>query len=336
MSTNKAILVYVWIGKKLPKWSHRAIEISKKTSKAEIHFILSRQCKIKVTGINYHYLEDFYKEPSQIFPNGYGLNKNFRNGFWFKTTERFFVLEQFMEKHGFSEIFHAELDNLVFNINELNLKLNQIGNGCFVPRDSIERGIASLVYINKIESVKAITGYFSHRNFIDANNDMQILGNLILSNDLFYPLPTESNAHMSNITSQNSMVSVKQVNGVFDAAAIGQFLFSYDPNVVANLLIKNRFLNENLKFDFDTVTFTINIRNSIANFTLKDSNHKLNIYNIHVHSKLFNLIDNAEKLEKIVNTINKGGSSVLKINILNFVLLNIRSLIGRFYRKLFH
>ena len=335
MSTNKAILVYVWIGKKLPKWSHRAIEISKKTSKAEIHFILSRQCKIKVTGINYHYLEDFYKEPSQIFPNGYGLNKNFSNGFWLKTTERFFVLEQFMEKYGFSEIFHAELDNIVFNLKELRPKLNNIGEGCFVPRDSIERGIASLVYINKIESVKAITGYFSHRNFIDANNEMQILGNLILSNDLFYPLPTESNAHMSNITSQNSMVSVKQVNGVFDAAAIGQFLFSHDPNVVGKLLIKNRILNEYLKFDLDKVTFELDIDNSIANFKLKNSDYVMNIYNIHIHSKLFHLIDNAEKLEKIVRRINNGTSSLLKFNILNFILISFRGLVGRVYRNLF-
>ena len=47
------------------------------------------------------------------------------------------VLYYYASKNNISSFFHAELDNMIFNLDNLDEKFNNYGSGIFVPRDSM-------------------------------------------------------------------------------------------------------------------------------------------------------------------------------------------------------
>ena len=334
MKINKdsSVLVYVWIGDKLPSWSKKALKISKKTAGIETILITSKKCeKIKCVSKQY-YLEDFYKKTDKIFPKGVGFSSTFNNGFWLKTTERFHVLEQFMHFYNYQTIFHAELDNLIFDIDTLNCTLNKLGKGIFVPRDAVNRGIASLIYINNANSLSKITSFYSNNPSVIAHNDMDILGSLSTHDCDFHSLPTESESFTKNFDSNGQIIHSHQTGGIFDAASIGQYILGFDPKIVAKIFVHNCIYNENLHFDFSRVSFELDVDKCISQMTELQSKSSKKLYNIHVHSKLFDLIDNPKTLLRIVERLNNGKRSMLYFNLYNFFYLNVRYIVARMYK----
>lgn len=234
------------------------------------------------------------------------IPNDFRDGFWIKTSERFLILNQFMRKSNLGEAFHAELDNLVFDLTSLNSYLNQIGRGFFCPRDHITRGVASLTYINNLDSLDLLQDFFESSN-LEIMNDMTALGQLLNTNTKsFISLPTE------NIFSENlkwSTPSHTRLGGIFDAAAIGQFLMGID---IRNSYLPtfNGFVNENsgcnlnkLLFQWNAHDLSLSINNPFTKLSAK-------IYNLHIHSKNFYLIEHG-KLPNIISKINRGGKTCI-------------------------
>jgi len=326
------VLVYVWIGGKLPSWSKIALKISQKNANLRIILITSEKCE-KVNFIfKQYYLEDFYEKPGELFPEGIGFNKKFSNGFWLKTTERFHVLEQFMHSYDYQEIFHAELDNLIFDIGNLGSTLDRLGKGVFVPRDAPNRGIASLIYINNVNSLSKVTSFYSNNPNVIAHNDMEILGSLLANDSEFHSLPTESEYFTKDFNSNGQTIHSHQTAGFFDAASIGQYIFGFDPRNSSNIFMYNCFYNENLHFDFSRVSFELDVDKCVSQMTELESKSSKKLYNIHVHSKLFDLIDNPKTLSRIVERLNNGKRSMLYFNLYNFFYLNVRYIVARMYK----
>jgi hypothetical protein len=89
--------------------------------------------------------------------------------------------------------------------------------------------------------------------------------------------------------------------------------------------------NENLHFNFNEVNLKLDIDVGVSCITDLQTKLDKNIYNIHVHSKLFYLIDNPKKLSKVIGDLNNGKCSVLYFNIFNFFYLNVRYVVARIY-----
>ena len=311
----KPPLVYVWIGKHFPEWARLALKLTNLNS-GLVTILLSSKSIGSIKEVNQQYfLEDFYIPPKKISKDFEEKRSEFRDGFWLKTTERFFVLQQFINKYSLNSIFHAELDNLIFDISNLNYKLDSIGEGFFCPRDSLDRGIASLVYINQPDSLTELTEMYI-RNTLEHQNDMLLIGSLFKKSNNFHSLPTE-NAFEKNREKKWKAISTDDTGGIFDAASIGQFLFGIDPRN-CNTPLFNGYENENRGFNLWDLKFINIIENNRFQIIENKSNTKLNLYNIHVHSKLFNIISNQLKLSNIIESINSGKKTFMSLNFKNW------------------
>lgn len=170
---------------------------------------------------------------------------------------------KFAEIFHVSSFFHAELDNIIFSLAGLSARLDQIGRGIFVPRDHYDRAIASLIYINDIDSLLALVNKISFSNVCRFVNDMQVLGDLARRNDHVISLPTESILNSSCI----KFVSPNICDGLFDAASLGQYLFGIDPRN-SPMPIFNQYVNEYASHSLSQSKFHLDLLHGKASICL--------------------------------------------------------------------
>ena len=299
---SSSILVFVWIGKELPKWAIISIGIAVENTKCDVYLLLSeysRHLNKKCIQIE---IDSFYDSNKSCISLN---NDKFRDGFWIKTTQRFFILRDFVIKYNIKSFFHAELDNLIFDISKLNIKLDIIGSGIFIPKDSINRCIASLIYVNNFDIINKFCDYINE-NPNNLTNDMLLLGDFSNSNKNAFFLPNEA---VFNDYNDINYLQKNDTGGVFDAAAIGQYLFGIDPRN-SKLPIFNKFINENSKFDLTNCIYNISIVNNNATI------NGINLYNIHVHSKVFEKLINQNWVNHLIERINKKKKTFITYNII--------------------
>lgn len=301
-------LIYVWIGYELPNWAIDSLRISHQSCGLETILLTNSSVK-KCKFVSKHiYIEDFYNEILSTDKKFKLINK-FRDGFWVRTLERFLVLRCFVIDKNINNFFHAELDNIVFNISDLSKKLDHCGKGFFCPRDSFDRGIASLVYINEQSSLDSFSdicldkvgGHF---------NDMTFLGSKLKISDNFFSLPTE-NIYGSEDDEIWNFIDPVIIGGIFDAASLGQYIFGIDKK---NSFFPafNGFVNENSGKYLKDLNFYINLSGKYCEIKIPHVRERVNLYNLHVHSKIFNLINDNDKLTALLDKINKGKKILIK------------------------
>ncbi len=272
-------VIYVWIGTPLPPWCKESLKFSSDNNPKRKFILLSDSDKSRL-----NFAKDLINVESINIKNN--LNKSkifqsknlFKGKFWKYTSLRFEVLNDFLLENNIKRFFHAEIDNLLFNFDELEKELDKVGYGMFIPRDNIDRGIGSFIYCNDHNCIEEILKkYLSIHN---ASNDMEALGLCLKENNNFFSLPTESfhqNAKYWNI------LNPKDCGGIFDAAAIGQYCLGIDPNNNRYEPSYNLFKNENLLIDFENEIIISDKKALYINYMNKKQ--LIRIYNIHVHSK---------------------------------------------------
>ena len=295
-------LIFVWIGEKIPNWAVISIGIAVVNSKCNVYLLTTEYNKLISKKCIQIEINSFYDSNKSIHTLN---NDKFRDGFWIKTTERFFILRDFVIKNNIKFFFHAELDNLIFDISELNYKLDKIGSGIFLPKDSVNRCIASLIYVNNSELLNQFCEYVL-KNPKNLTNDMLLLGDFSDGNKDVFFLPNEAALNDFN---DIDYLQKDDTGGVFDAAAIGQYLFGIDARN-SKLPIFNKFVNENSKFDLRNCMYKISIINN--NATIND----INLYNIHVHSKIFVKLIDQNWISKLVERLNKKKRTFITYNII--------------------
>lgn len=308
-----APLVFIWLGASFPHWGRQSLTLSKRLSGLDVVVVSNKSAGLIAEADAQYFIEDFYSAPDAWKCSDQTFDSRYRDGFWIKTTERFFVLEQFATKYALKSLFHAELDNLVFDITGLASKLDQLGRGLFCPRDSINRGIASLIYMNDCQALTELNA-FAVDNHLAEKNDMMLLGYLLNNSSQFFSLPTESSLQNER-PSHWASVSPLDSNGIFDAASIGQFLFGIDPRN-GSMVLLNGFENENKGCDLWQLTYEISIND--RTFTIRNRNNGIvsTLFNIHVHSKLFNLLINPRKVQRILTRINCGKKTIVNCDLM--------------------
>lgn len=305
-------LIFVWLGKNLPDWGKIALTFAKTLSGSTVILITNRSAGVVSEVDDQYFVEDFYQTPVDWGHTSQMLDSNFREGFWLKTTERFFVLEQFMEFYGIKSAFHAELDNWIFDLSGLATKLDRSGSGLFCPRDSIDRGIASLIYVNDISALRTLT-QCSLKNSLIVKNDMAVIGYLLSSSTQFFSLCTENAFQPAGSIAWNT-VGVDASGGIFDAASIGQFLFGIDPRN-GSILMSNGFKNEEIGFELWQLRYELDFRERTFTVTNPINHQRYNLFNIHVHSKLFSQLADHGRLHRILNRINHGKKTLMSIDL---------------------
>jgi hypothetical protein len=209
---------------------------------------------------------------------------SFRNFFWKHSIERFYYLNDFLNKSNLTNVFHIENDVLLFQDLEKILKEIKFYNFACI-RDSINRVIGSLIFIkNKKVSTRIVK---ISNNYLN-ENDMKILNYLDkkISNSINLPLGET----LDFIKKSKNFKKIKKIPFIFDAAAIGQFIDG--PH--RKKLLTRIFFNIKKFFMINDGFINTETNLKIYNWKIKWKNKKpykqeneklIPIVNLHIHSK---------------------------------------------------
>ena len=210
-------------------------------------------------------------------------DKEYRGGFWHHTSARFFVLYEFMARTGIKNVIHIENDVLIYyNCDkELTAPLFNKPN-LYIPFDSYERNIASIVYIPDATVLSQILVHYDY-----GKNDMYNFSEIRKKTDCVQQFPIFIEEH---VLGERAFVSHgwSQFGGyIFDAAAIGQYVGGVDPR---NCPGDTRgFVNETcvIKYaDEGVVIWKTDDDNDVKRPFLQRNNRQIiPIFNLHIHSK---------------------------------------------------
>lgn len=309
-------IIYVYLGNKLPKYAHWALAGAAARNSNEVILLSNSTNLRKVSSkITVFSISDFYDDSEFIeFKESSKLDHKFRSGFWLHTAQRFFVLKQFCRQNSISKFFHAELDVMLFNLSGLPEKLDAYGQGIFIPRDSDERAIASLIYCNELQSLDKCC--ISMTTNAERGNEMALLSQFMFDNpQIAHALPSESTLAHNSRQPKWDFIPPSSSGGIFDAAAMGQWLFGIDPRNSLSI-VRNHFVNENwhsspekLKFSFTSSTGKLNVAS--------EDNPKvnINIYCLHIHSKINRKLELSGSFQGMLAKAQQSRSLIVSYNI---------------------
>jgi len=342
MSVAQDELIFVYVGKTLPKYAQASLILARKTSGIPIR-IISNEINRKYANranVLFTAIEDFYS-PTEFerAEDNILSNSHFRGGLWVKSLERFFILYQYAQRHSITKFLHAELDQGLFNIHELREALDsQSSRGLFVPFHSENAAVASIFYCNNLESLKSLLDYASFGPpFL---NEMVLIAEWAKMNgSRAHRLPTIANQvrkPWGDDAQQIGLIQSSEIHGIVDAAQLGQWVGGIDPRNVdflkkpqtkfvdlpsPTLLTKEELTG--LKFSFDE---------SSNNLYCHLGEVDVRVYNLHLHSKIHrHLISRRTNLKELFLLSNEPQPYSIpgtrKIQILYFLNQSIRKII---------
>jgi len=301
-------LIFIWIGANHPHFLLDSIEFAYQKNANKNIILLAHGLsklwrdalnKIGVELIDY---EIFDSTSMQINPESLA----YRGEYWINASLRFYYLKEVASFLKIEKFFHAELDNAVFNLDGLDEKLDQYGKGLFIPRDASDRAIASLIYCNRPESLTELTELYIRPT--PPKHDMDALAIYAAEYpDYFFSLPTESYA--KNRESWK-ILEPSSLGGLFDAAAIGQYMLGVDPIHRKYRPSYNGFINENSKINWGEVVFDSDGKNLFLSPSGKAvDNYRL--FNLHIHAKKWNAFESLLKNGPILKRLQEGKRSII-------------------------
>ena len=317
MNTNTAHFVY--LGNSLPKYSRASLDLAVRFSGLEIHLLGNSALKSDVSSkfVKFTAIEDFYN-PGEFrrASNQILSDSSFRNGFWLKTLERFFVLEQYFKAAALNSLFHAELDQLLFRNDILLSKIESLGHrGTFFPLQSQKEGIASVFFCNNHDSLRSLIDFSLVNVF---QNEMTLLADWAsAAPEHVFALPTLGsviNSSPTAIIDQVHEVSHKDIGGIVDAAQLGQWVGGIDPqNLPISAIPKTKFVNsagesslslEQLK----KLEFELNRTDGFLWVSFKGEIPFV-VYNLHLHSKAHEFLNRSKNsIYKFLKWANLNGA----------------------------
>jgi|694.fasta_scaffold132144_3 hypothetical protein len=219
-----------------------------------------------------------------------------RSFFWLKSVIRFYTLLDITSNFPETPIVHIESDSfLSIPFDEMVLYLNSLEKDMYVPVDSENRVIPSIVFLNNDIDVdnyrKAINSILDSRKKVD---DFFLNDQIIFS--ILYQLFPRVDYFPSNKT-----------NYTIDPGYIGQYLFGVDPRHNLGFIRPGyvRNLEDSAKLRFHS--FSTNLNSTPFNLTFSDrSGNNVRVLNIHNHSK--------QSLDRFVNDLEAWDAHLQKIN----------------------
>ena len=319
--TNSSI-IFVWIGLKLPIYARKSLQFCNMNNpQSEILLLTNATNTSALRGeINIVYFgnNEIHKLRCKL------PQMQYKGEFWENTSLRFLLLNEYVDNTRLKSFFHAELDNFIFNLYGLDSLMNNLGNGIFAPRDAVDRAISSLIYCNRGESLSDLVGLYSCSR--PPLNDMDAMGKYACKyQHYFHALPTESFLYNST---KYPLVKPEIISGIFDAAAIGQYILGVDPIHYQFKPCWNGFVNENCNIDLNSVDFLV--EDSRIFIQYKASGIKFQIFNIHLHSKNWKMFHKIMLNGDVLKKLNNGDKSIIS----NHLMILVGPMFSVIYRFL--
>lgn len=307
-------LIFVYLGK-LPNYTYYSLHHALIYSKCEVTLLVDRTIpkkykKLIHNGLNIVIIDSFYLRP-EFLNNHLKEVKKFRNGFWTKTLERFYVLEQYARNNSITQFFHGEIDNLFYDLDYVSLILEKSEKlGLFLPRHDDNRLIASIVYVNALNELSNFCFFIANNDY--NKNEMELLSDWQKSRDSkLYILK-------SILNEKNVLTPIYDLNQkselIFDAARIGQWLFGVDPrNKLGTILNNDDFILEDQP---ELSNYKFSYRNNKIEVIYNQETHTL--VNVHIHSKIIKKIIKNDYLKLILEKTNNSEKRIITLNIRSY------------------
>jgi hypothetical protein len=208
------------------------------------------------------------------FDNKSNLDKNFRNGFWHNASKRMFILNAYMKQHRIKNVIHLENDVLLYS--DMNYEFDE---KMYVTMDSNTRCIPGIMYIPNHELFNKLI-----ENYNYSKNDMENLGIFFNNNrNMVHAFPIINNSNSIGTTKTIYNEHFEKFNGIFDGAAIGQYLGGVDPRNIPGDTCG--FVNETCVIKYDKYKFKWLKKGSHYFPHIEINNDMIPINNLHIHSK---------------------------------------------------
>jgi hypothetical protein len=316
-------LYFIYLGSKLPDYALASLRLAKEFSGLSPHLIAnaSLERSIPRSLVEFTSVEDFYSSEAFSDASKYILSAHeFRNGFWLRSFERLFVLEQFARQSGETKIMHAELDQLLFRVDVLAKKLTETPErGIFAPFHNEDAALGSLLYVNDIPSLSALVDsslwgrtFFNEMELLAwwARNNPQRARAFSTPASLFRPAAVE------NLRPVETLSHLK-AGGLIDAAQLGQWVGGIDPrNIPLTEGPYNHFVDAEhpmLLSRSELLSLRMRLDTGAGFLTLESPNSKpVNLYNLHLHSKEHKFLARTPgNLLKLIESSNLSQPSAL-------------------------
>lgn len=315
-------LYFVFVGDRLPEYVPSAIRLAQKHSGMRVNLLANHVAVPKrLRGIvNIYPIESFYD--ATVFDKAVkNINSDheFRNGFWLRALERFFILAQFARVHNLRSFFHAELDQLLFNAGQLVRNIESTDRkGLFFPFHSSESGMASVFYCNDILALDSLLEFaIKESNYA---NEMQLLAGWARAYpQMMHALPTMINTVKQYPDSElvnKSQPTVHEMGGVVDAAQLGQWVGGEDPrNTPIHQFPVTKFVDTPNahrleRSQLEQMKFHLTTSGSLVAQVMDEA--QVEVYNLHLHSKVHSyLLSKTSGLNWLL--LNANGNLAIRI-----------------------
>ena len=305
-------IAFVHLGSKLPSYIGEAILQARLFNTTEdIYLFANKKAlnKKKVRHLVAHIRNDLQakivpietlqkSEEHRIFARRSTLDKKFRHGFWRFATERFLILDDFMQQYNITNLVHLESDTLLYRkVEELMPTFKTHYKGIAAVFINEEYCIPCFIYINDKESLKKLAQYIA-QEADTGKNDMFLLSDFRIKNHAqqIDTLPIISRAYIAqyglkalNGRSTNNPEkycnNIEGFNSIFDGNAIGHYFGGVDPRNGAEAFGPG-YVNENNLFNTSLLTFRWKmdeLGRKIPFMSFNGEEYRIN--NLHIHSK---------------------------------------------------
>ena len=253
------------------------------------------------------FIEDLTQTQEHILFNR-TYNNMSMNGFWKYATERFFIVEECMRKYNLENIIHLEIDNLIyFNLKE-KLNIFKSYNSILVPSDNETRFIAGICFINNPISLSGLNYFFAAHSQNRAEMETMMLYSKLNKNciktlptimpEYNLPLQPQEGIPIQDPTRFSNLID--DFKCIFDAAAIGQYMFGIDP--IHNKNNTDGFVNPHCAFRIDKCKLKWKKVNGLSRLNIGTGDKWYPIYNLHIHNKsLYRGLSNQDMKAHLIN-----------------------------------
>lgn len=270
--------VLVHIGEKMPDYLLSNLDSLIKFG-FDTHFISNEKNFVDVNpSVNTVALESFGLENIKYKTSRTG-NKN-HDDFLTKTSLRFFILSEYAKIEKLSEFFHIENDVFILDglltIQTSDFILKTKYNTSLIM-DCHNRCVPSIVWFRDFNSAEHLWEHISK----DTNKtDMELLADYFhLNRKVVTNFPIAPSRYFKTSTEINYSNFHKELNCIFDGAAIGQYLYGVDDGNGGKSSIG--FINETSIFNPSHLSYERN-KGKLLSFYQGET---IPVANIHMHCK---------------------------------------------------
>lgn len=280
-------LVLVYLGD-FPAYGARAVELAAATSGVPVVLLTDGEVPSAVRrwhiDVREFYDDGAYRMAEKVIDQ----DPTFRDGFWFRSLERLFVLQQYRSTSSTEVLFHAELDNLVFRLDRFHDVVGRFlpAGTMTLPWSSPDFALASLVYVCGAEALDEFVqfGPTSGRQ----RSEMRLLAafgrahpdRVVQAPSLECLVPGAPKPPPPAVV-DDAGASVP--SWMFDAAAMGQWIAGEDAANSRSAFVCNHFVNATIAAGGLRPRARIGTDGELQ---VDVGEHRLIGHNIHLHHKI--------------------------------------------------